>query len=243
MREGHRVRAAPPADAWRRRCALRLRRGTGRQPGSFDPRHALRADDVDRVRHAGKGRGRGADRADGAVAKAHRAHRQIFRLHAVHGARRGIGGDFDRQAGERDHQVERVDRLGRAARRRRRAPSCRGRAGRNSSAAASSGRGPRPTRSRRARLRASRPLSATAAGRKRCCSTTPSVTPASSAAATSASARSMLISSGFSSRTCFPAAAACRTRSRCVFGGVSNSTAAIDLSARIASRSPLTGNP
>ena len=67
------------------------------------------------------------------------------------------------------------------------------------------------------------------AGRKRCCSITPSVTPASRAVSTSSTARSVEISSGFSSRMCLPAAAHLRTRSRCVFGGVRISTQSIAL--------------
>ena len=113
----------------------------------------------------------------------------------------------------RDHQVERVDAPGSPARRRRRAPRCRGRAGRNSSAAATvpdAGRGAdqmRPSSPPGHQLRAAR----RPAGRKRCCRTTPSLRAGGLGTPRPAPApRSMVISSGFSRSTCLPAAAARR---------------------------------
>jgi hypothetical protein len=60
-----------------------------------------------------------------------------------------------------------------------------------------------------------------AAGRKRCCRHTPHRTPAASVTAASSSPLATDISTGFSTRMCFPAAAAACTVARCVPGGVS----------------------
>ena len=93
---------------------------------------------------------------------------------------------------------------------------------------------PRTPCSRRAR-------SASEASRKRCWNTTPSLMPALSAAATSASARSVERSSGFSSRMCLPAAAKRSTSSRWVLGGVRIITALIEASRSIGPRSSASG--
>ena len=84
--------------------------------------------------------------------------------------------------------------------------------------------------------------SRSAAGLKRCCSTTPSVTPASLQAATSRSARAVETSSGFSSRMCFPARASSLAISRCVLGGVRTATAAMLRSCTMRARLSAVGN-
>ena len=84
--------------------------------------------------------------------------------------------------------------------------------------------------------------SRSAAGLKRCCSTTPSVTSASRQAATSCSARAVEMSSGFSSRMCLPALASWLAISRCVLGGVRTATAVMLRSSRILPRLPVAGN-
>ena len=72
---------------------------------------AFFADDFDALAKARIGRGRRGNDAERAVFVFHRRGHEILGLHAMH--RRGgrIGEDFVHIAGEREHQIERVDAL------------------------------------------------------------------------------------------------------------------------------------
>ena len=136
-----------------------------------------------------------------------------------------------------------MDRLGEQHARRRRARASRARAARSTPAAATSESSPRRRGSSRAAAARSSSASSSAAGRKRCWKTIASVRPARSQASTSAVARAAFTSTGFSSSTCLPAAAAWSTRSVCVHGGVRIRTVSIDRSPMIRSSESTTGKP
>ena len=180
------------------------------EAGAGEARGAALAGELDALGEARVGGGRGVDHPERAVREADRGADDVLGLHAVHRRGGGEAGHLGDRAGERAASGRGCGCPGSSARRRRRGRACRGRARRSRPADARGGSSVEQPTIRPSAPSARRPARRSAAGRKRCCSTTPRVTPAARQAATSASARAVETSSGFSSRTCLPAAAARR---------------------------------